>query len=168
MLPAMEPWVLDSRLEIWQINHSGRFQRGRVAWVVPEGSSWVPGRFASGSRIRPVGGAERQEACSREAASGISRASVLEIGEGFDTDTYRAVYTVKFEEAVYVLHCFQKKSKSGIGIPKRDLELVKQRYKQAEEEHQTWQRQRKAQGVAPVSAPSNAGRGRARSAKGRR
>jgi phage-related protein len=72
---------------------------------------------------------------------GFGGASVLEILEDFDTDTYRAVYTVKFEEAVYVLHCFQKRSKSGMSTPKQDLDLIEKRYKQAEKEHQEWLRQ---------------------------
>lgn len=60
---------------------------------------------------------------------------VLEIVENHNTDTYRAVYTVKFEKAVYVLHCFQKKSKSGIATPKQDIELIQQRLKVAEEDY---------------------------------
>ncbi|WP_239496328.1 type II toxin-antitoxin system RelE/ParE family toxin, partial [Salinicola peritrichatus] len=43
---------------------------------------------------------------------------VLEVVEDHQSDTYRAVYTVKFEGAIYVLHCFQKKSSSGIATPK--------------------------------------------------
>ena len=60
---------------------------------------------------------------------------VLEIVESHNTDTYRAVYTVKFEKAVYVLHCFQKKSKSGIATPKQDIDLIKQRLKDAETDY---------------------------------
>jgi len=64
---------------------------------------------------------------------GIS--GVLEIVENHDTDTYRAVYTVRFEKAIYVLHCFQKKSKSGIATPKQDIDLIKQRLKEAEADY---------------------------------
>ncbi len=71
---------------------------------------------------------------------GFHGASVLEIVDDFDTDTYRAVYTVNFGEAVYVLHCFQKKSKSGISIPKQDMELIERRLKLAEKEHKEWQK----------------------------
>jgi phage-related protein len=71
---------------------------------------------------------------------GFGGASVLEIVEDFDKDTYRAVYAVEFEEAVYVLHCFKKKSKSGISTPKQDVDLIEQRYKKAEEEHREWRR----------------------------
>lgn len=54
---------------------------------------------------------------------------VMEIRVDEDTDTYRVIYVAKLEEAVYVLHCFQKKSKKGKTIPKRDEEVIKQRYK---------------------------------------
>lgn len=70
---------------------------------------------------------------------GFGGASVLEIVESFDTDTYRAVYTVEYEEAVYVLHCFKKMSKSGAAIPGQDVELIRSRYRAAREEHDQWQ-----------------------------
>ena len=57
---------------------------------------------------------------------------VLEILEDFDGDTYRAVYTVKFDEVVYALHCFQKKSKKGVETPPRDKNLVVERLKLAD------------------------------------
>lgn len=56
---------------------------------------------------------------------------VMEIVSDFDTDTYRAVYTVNIGDVIYVLHTFQKKSKSGIATPKQDIELIKQRLKAA-------------------------------------
>jgi phage-related protein len=59
---------------------------------------------------------------------------VYEIVWRFDTDTYRAVYAVQIADEIYVLHAFQKKSKSGIKTPKQDVELIKQRYRQAVEE----------------------------------
>lgn len=66
---------------------------------------------------------------------GFGGASVLEVVERHDGDTFRAVYTVRFAEVVYVLHAFQKKSKSGIKTPKEDLDLIQRRFKQAEEHH---------------------------------
>lgn len=60
---------------------------------------------------------------------------VLEIRDSFDGDTYRAVYTVRFEGVLYVLHAFQKKSTSGIATPQRHIELVRQRLKDAETIH---------------------------------
>jgi phage-related protein len=60
---------------------------------------------------------------------------VFEICDDFDTNTYRGVYTVRFEDAVYVLHAFQKKSKRGIATPQQDVVLVRMRLNQAEEHH---------------------------------
>ena len=58
---------------------------------------------------------------------------VLEIVKSYDTNTYRAVYAVKLGEKVYVLHVFQKKSKKGKETPKQDIDLIKQRLKQAKQ-----------------------------------
>jgi phage-related protein len=58
---------------------------------------------------------------------------VVELIEDHDGDTFRAIYTVRFETAVYVLHCFKKKSKSGIKTPQNEIELVKSRLKAAAE-----------------------------------
>jgi phage-related protein len=58
--------------------------------------------------------------------------------EDFDGDTYRAVYTVKFEGIVYVLHAFQKKSKRGISTPKQDIELIENRLKRAREDYESY------------------------------
>jgi phage-related protein len=74
---------------------------------------------------------------------GFGGASVLEIIENNDGETYRAVYTVRFSDAVYVLHCFQKKSKSGIATPKVDVELIKSRLKTAEDESKKWNAKKK-------------------------
>ncbi len=63
--------------------------------------------------------------------SGFGSAGVLEVVEDDRGDTYRAVYTVKFSGFVYVLHCFQKKSKSGITTPKEDMDLIHARLKAA-------------------------------------
>ncbi len=60
---------------------------------------------------------------------------VVELVENFDGDTYRAIYTVRFAEAVYVLHAFKKKSKRGIATPKGDIDLVKRRLKDAGQDH---------------------------------
>lgn len=66
---------------------------------------------------------------------GFKGAGVLEVVEDFDGDTYRAVYTVKLADVVYVLHAFQKKSKRGIATPKQDIELIEARLKRAQEHH---------------------------------
>ena len=64
---------------------------------------------------------------------GFGGAGVLEIVDDHQGDTYRAVYTVKLREVVYALHAFQKKSTTGIATRKQDIELVKQRLRQAQE-----------------------------------
>ncbi len=56
---------------------------------------------------------------------------VMELVEDHNRSTYRAMYTAKLPNAVYVLHCFQKKSKTGIATPKPDLDLLEQRLKMA-------------------------------------
>lgn len=62
---------------------------------------------------------------------GFGSAGVLEVLESEAGNTYRAVYTVKIAGAVYVLHCFQKKSTTGIATPKPDMDLVRDRLKAA-------------------------------------
>ena len=64
---------------------------------------------------------------------GFGSAGVLEVVEDDDGNTYRAVYTVRFSNAVYVLHCFQKKSHKGIATPQQDLDLVHDRLKLAQQ-----------------------------------
>lgn len=63
---------------------------------------------------------------------GFGGAGVLEVIESDAGGAYRAVYTVKFVEVVFVLHCFQKKSKTGIATPKADIDIVRARLKVAE------------------------------------
>ncbi len=61
---------------------------------------------------------------------------ILEVVSRYDRNAYRAVYTVRFEQAVYVLHAFQKKSKKGVATPKREIELVKQRLTAAQDHYE--------------------------------
>ena len=63
---------------------------------------------------------------------GFGGAGVLEVVEDDQDGTYRAVYTVKFAQAVFVLHCFNKKSKRGIETPKEDMDIIRARLKVAE------------------------------------
>ena len=58
---------------------------------------------------------------------------VFEIVDNYNTDTYRAVYTLKIGRSMYVLHCFQKKSKRGIRTPKKDIDLIKRKLRRAKE-----------------------------------
>ena len=66
----------------------------------------------------------------------MGRFSVLEIVDDYDGDTYRAVYTVRFSGVVYVLHAFQKKSRSGAATPRSDIEKIKGRLKIAREHYE--------------------------------
>lgn len=80
-----------------------------------------------------------EKADTAKVLSGFGGAGVLEVIEDDSAGTYRAVYTVKFADAVFVLHCFQKKSKSGISTPKPDMDIIRSRLKMAEQlakEHQ--------------------------------
>ncbi len=68
---------------------------------------------------------------------GFGGAGVLEVIDDHDGNTYRAVYTVRLGNAVYVLHCFQKKSAKGIKTPKHIVELIERRLKLAMQTHAT-------------------------------
>ncbi len=70
---------------------------------------------------------------------GFGGAGVLEIVEAHQGNAYRCVYTVKLEDSVYVLHAFQKKSKSGIATPQADIDLIRSRIARAMEHHE-WQK----------------------------
>lgn len=73
---------------------------------------------------------------SAKPLNGYKGSQVLEVIEDHDTNTYRAVYTVRFAGIVYVLHAFQKKSKRGSTTPKADIDLVNQRLREAEDDYQ--------------------------------
>src|SRR5881396_3226226 len=73
-----------------------------------------------------------EEYASVKALKGFGGRSVLEIVAHHNTDTYRAVYTVRFRNAIYVLQAFQKKSKKGIATPKHDIDLIHKRLSEAE------------------------------------
>ena len=77
------------------------------------------------------------KAPSAKPLHGFGGAGVLEIVDDYRTDTYRAVYTVKFANVVCVLHAFQKKSRKGIATPKPDIDLIKRRLRAAEEHYKT-------------------------------
>jgi phage-related protein len=70
-----------------------------------------------------------------KALQGFGGRSVLEIVVAQDKNAYRAVYTVRFEDVLFVLHVFQKKSKKGVETLKRDVDLIRQRLKIAEQEY---------------------------------
>ena len=97
---------------------------------------------------RQVGGALWEAQIGRKAPfakplKGFGGAGVLEIVDDFDGNTYRAVYTVRFADIVYVLHAFQKKSKRGIATPRAEIDLIEQRLKRAKEDYEQWQKDAK-------------------------
>lgn len=65
---------------------------------------------------------------------GFKGAGVLEVVENHDGDTYRAVYTVRIKDKIYVLHTFQKKSKKGIQTPQKEIDIIKARLKRVKSE----------------------------------
>ena len=79
---------------------------------------------------------------------GFGGGAVVELLSDHAGDAFRTVYTVRFEKAVYVLHAFQKKSKSGRATAKTDIELVRARLKDAEEHYRAWLGQEAKRGKA--------------------
>ena len=71
---------------------------------------------------------------ARSFGEGVPR-GVMKLVEDFDRDTYRAAYTVSFPKAVYVLHVFKKKSTQGVRTPKPDKDLVRSRFRVAEQHY---------------------------------
>ncbi len=67
---------------------------------------------------------------------GFLGASVVEITADYDRDTWRAAYTTRFKDLIYVLHAFQKKSKQGARTPKQHINMIRRRLKQAQEHHE--------------------------------
>lgn len=70
-----------------------------------------------------------------EVLAGFGNAKVLEIRVRAESGAYRAVYTIEYDDAIYILHVFQKKSKKGIATPKQEMDLIKARWRDARELH---------------------------------
>jgi phage-related protein len=104
-------WVGNSREQIREFPREVRVEIGYALQEAQRG-----GKSPAAKPLKGIGG------------------GVFEIVEDFDGDTFRAVYAVKLKNAVYVLHAFQKKSKSGIKTPKQEIDLIRQRLKRAEAE----------------------------------
>lgn len=110
-----------------------------VRWI---GSSYNDWRMFPGE-VQDVMGyalhlAQRgKKAGNARPLKGFKGAAVLEIVDDFDSNTWRAIYTIQFKSIIYVLHAFQKKSRKGIATPKTDIKLVAQRLKLAKEHYET-------------------------------
>ena len=103
---------------------AGEFQAGLAFFARPGGRPlWICSL--------PCPGCRKHE--QAKPLKGFGSAGVLEVVEDWDRSTYRAVYTVRFEGVVFVLHIFQKKSKRGAATPKADIDLIRERLKVAEQ-----------------------------------
>ena len=109
--PKRVLWVGSSRSDLRKFPENVRTDIGFALWVVQRG-----GKPAQAKPMKGI----------------VPGSGVLELVERHDGDTYRVVYTVRFKDAVYVLHAFQKKSKRGIKTPKHDMEVIRERLKSAE------------------------------------
>lgn len=90
-----------------------RKEFGHTLWLVQKGEMPANATLFEGSRANEI----------------------MKLTERFDTDTYRAVYAAKFEHAIFVLHVFKKKSKSGIRTPQKEVEAVEKRLQQAKADY---------------------------------
>jgi phage-related protein len=133
---------------IWHIWVAGDAVRTPLSEDEPKPVRWVGGSKDDLSRFPPdvrrrVGGALWEAQIGRKAPyakplKGFAGAGILEIVDDFDGDTFRAVYTVRFAMAVYVLHAFQKKSKRGIATPRLETDLIERRLLGAREDYERW------------------------------
>jgi len=105
-------WLSSTKAEVQSFSHKAQADMGYALYVAQMGK-----KHPDAKPLKGFGGAGVLE--------------IISIAEG---DTYRIVYTVKFRDSIYVLHAFQKKSKSGIRTPKKEIELIRQRLVQAYDE----------------------------------
>jgi phage-related protein len=115
MVAAERPvvWVGSSRRDLRAFPREVRRDIGRALYAAQEGET--------DPATKPM--------------RGFGGGSVVEVLAHHRGDTWRTVYAVRFAEAIYVLHAFQKKSKSGIATPKKDVELIRQRLAEAGRMH---------------------------------
>ncbi len=111
--PRRVIWILGSKRDLKTFPRLIQSKIGYALWLAQEG-----GKHPDVKPLRGFGGA-----------------GVLEMIADFDGATYRAVYTVRFVDVLYVLHAFKKKSKTGVATPRAEIELVKARLKYAETLH---------------------------------
>ena len=116
----------------------GLSQATFLGWFKSGGREGIPGGGERSSRLCAAFGAGGGKHPSAKPLKGFGGASTLEVVSDFDGDTFRAVYTVKLKGAVYALHAFQKKSKKGIATPTKEMEIIKDRLKAAENHYLKW------------------------------
>jgi phage-related protein len=115
-----------------EYRHPSAGDMGRVG---ARGSQEVSAAGAPGCRQALYAAQRGETDPAAKPLRGFGGAHVVEIVDRHDTNTYRAVYTAQFDDAIYVLHAFQKKSKSGIATPKREIDLIRRRLAEAERLH---------------------------------
>lgn len=109
-------WIASSKKDLMKFPLDVRKEIGHALYIAQQGS-----KHKDAKPLKGFGGA-----------------AVLEIVQNDGNGTYRIMYTIQFDEIVYVLHVFQKKSKTGIKTTKQDMDLVEQRIKVAEQKHMEW------------------------------
>jgi phage-related protein len=116
MVPSVKPliWIGSSREDLKTFPEEVRLVMGYALYLAQTG-----GKHPDAKPLKGFGGA-----------------GVLEVVDDFEGNAYRAMYTLKFEGAVYVLHAFQKKSRKGIQTSQADIELVTRRLSRAAEIHE--------------------------------
>ncbi|HKV29099.1 MAG TPA: type II toxin-antitoxin system RelE/ParE family toxin [Candidatus Acidoferrales bacterium] len=121
--PSIKPvvWIGSTRADLASFPEDVKDAIGYALYIAQRG-----GKHAAAKPLKGFGGA-----------------GILEIVGDHAGDTYRAVCTVRLADRIYVLHMFQKKSKTGIKTPKPETDLIKSRLKRAEEEHARWLESRK-------------------------
>lgn len=117
-------WIASSKRDFIEFPTEIRKEMGHALYIAQEG-----GKHKNAKPLKGFGGA-----------------TVLEIVENGENSTYRTMYTIQFEDIVYVLHAFQKKSKSGIKTPKQEMELVETSLKWAQQKYREWLVQKAAGG----------------------
>lgn len=109
-------WVASSKKDLMGFPFNVRKEMGHALYIAQQG-----GKHKNAKPLKGFGGA-----------------TVLEVVQNDGNGTYRTMYTVQFAQVVYVLHVFQKKSKTGIKTSKQDMDLVEKRLTAAQQMHQEW------------------------------
>jgi phage-related protein len=106
-----------------------------VGWYIARGFAGLSSRGPDRRRACAFAAQEGKTDPAAKPLKGFGGASVLEIVASHQGSTWRVVYTVRFADAIYVLHVFQKKAKTGVKTPKREIDQVRRRLAEAEQYH---------------------------------
>lgn len=117
-------WIASSKRDLMEFPLDIRKEMGHALYIAQQG-----GKHKDAKPLKRFGGA-----------------TVLEIVQSDGNGTYRTMYAVQFEAVLYVLHAFQKKSKTGIKATKQDMDLVEKRLTAAQHTHKEWLANQKRKG----------------------